>query len=313
MKFVLQIAAVLIAFGLSSSNAQDPNVFCNFILLDQFPFPYTCQMIGLSIFDDENLPIVLGGNHLPGRGHNDVTYVEIMNSDVPFIITQFFTTFPNLEMFAVFSGGLTRIQSRAFSNAFNLRFVAIIFNQGLRTVHANAFDGAANIEFLDLSENGIDALHDDSFNGAPQIRTLFLDVNAIINLPPNVFRSLPALDELSVADNAIESLDGRLLENSPQMFDLNFSGNQINAVGRTFFDAFNSNILFSIDFRHNLCISNSWGGWISLDDVRRDMEQCFANSGETPVPDDVRNFILELRGLLVLRYENGTEVVRLKG
>lgn len=48
---------------------------------------------------------------------------------------------------------------------------------------------------------------------------------------------------------------------------------------------------------------------ILIEKIRRDMEQCFANSGGTPVLDDVRNFILEMRGSLVLRCENGTEAV----
>lgn len=312
MKFFVQIATILIVFGFSSSNAQDPNVFCNFVVMDEFPYPYACQMVGLWIYDDENLPIVLGGNHLPGRGNNDVGYVEIMNSTIPFIITQFFTTFPNLEAFAIVNGGLTRVQSRAFSNAFNLRFLTIILNPGLRTIHANAFDGAASLEFVNLSDNEIDNLHDDTFAGALQIEVIIMENNAITHLPPNIFRFL-RLTELSISNNQIESLDGRLLESSSGLSFVDFSANRISSIGRTFFDTVINQNLFFLDFRQNLCIDHHWLGIgsISIDDVRQEMEYCF--SGEPPVPDDVRNFILELRGSLVLRYENGTEVIRLEG
>lgn len=180
---------------------------------------------------------------------------------------------------------------------------------------ANAFDGAPNIEVLDLSRNEIETLHDDSFTGVPEIYLLYLEDNAIVNLPPNIFRSLPEHLELVVMNNQIELLDGRLLENTSRMLGLSFGGNRINAVGRTFFDGFGSNTVLVIDFEQNICIDSFWfaTGEVNLDDVRREMEQCFANSGEPPVPDDVRNFIFELRGSLVLRFENGTEVVRLNG
>lgn len=287
---------------------QAQTISCNFHLVGN---TYTCEIVGASLVDDESLHVVIEGEHLPAMSDADVLEVVILHSNVPFIPTQIFTTFPNLELFTAHDSGLTRVESHAFSSAINVNLVVITENPELREIEANAFQGATNLDILILADNQIETLHEEAFAATPHLQSITLFNNSLSQLPLNVFRFMTTLTYLDLSFNQLERLDGRLFENVTQMFILDLAGNRVNAVGRSFFDAFSMDHLFLIDFTDNVCVDHYWilGGSINIDNVRRDMEQCFLNF-ETPDPE-VRTFILELRGSLILRDVNGTEIIRL--
>lgn len=277
---------IFIALGIiASANAQVVNIQCTFQNIGGL---YTCSMFGITLNDNENADIVIGGLHFPDRGDADVERVQISFSSIPFIITQFFTTFPNLADIQISGAGLQRIQSNAFANARNLRTVSITLNNQFRTVNANAFNGASDIRSIDLSSNAIDSIHETAFTGATTLEVLFIQ------------------------NNQLETIEGRLLANNTRVTQLNINSNQVNAIGRTFLDSLTGLQLFGAN--DNVCVNQSWviGGTTTIETVRQGLTTCFNNSAEPPPPgpdDEVRRFILELRGPLTIRNEDGSEII----
>lgn len=303
----LKLQIVLICFLSPLIKAQTvANVNCNFVLSGN---TYSCQIAGTTVSDDENVLFIIGGVHLQGQTNADVERIEVMVSNIPFIIVQLLTTFPNVHTFSLSSSGLTRIQSNAFSNGTNLRSISITFNP-LTTIAANAFFGASNLEFLDLLGNQLEFIHELAFNGLTSLQQIFGDHNRLQVLHHNVFRTLISLDSLYLANNQLESLDGRLLSNNNNMRRLDIARNQINAIGRNFLDGIPS--LSSFNTVGNRCTNSFWtiGGVTTIETVRLALAPCFDNFVEPP-EDDVKIFTLELRGSLILRLENGTEIIRL--
>lgn len=169
---------------------------------------------------------------------------------------------------------------------------------------------------MDLQGNGITSIHETAFNGLSSVHTIFLGTNLIQRLPVQVLSTLTSLEFFHADSNRLESLDGRLFANNPRIVNLNFNFNQINAMGRNFLD-FIPQIL-EIRFLLNRCANNHWiinflG--VTIETVRQGLSVCFNNFVETPEPEpepegELRRFVLELRGPLSLRFENGTEIVR---
>lgn len=269
---------------------------------------YICNLRGITLGDNENQSIAIGGDHLPERDEFSVTSVVIEDSDIPFIITQIFTTFPYLDRLTIRASGLQRIQPYAFANAYFLHRLHITYSPELRHLPANSFHGAWSIQELEIAYCGLESIHEDAFDGLAAIYVLALSHNNIRQLPPNVFRPLYAMELFFVFSNQIESLDGRLFEANPWLTRVDFSNNQIDAVGRNFFDPLI--LLAGFAFNGNICADAHWntGGEVTVDTIREALETCFINFENLP-----KVFTMELHGTLIIRHENGTEIVTMKG
>lgn len=265
--------AVVILCGFSSTAAQIINLPCRFFVSDGL---YTCQLVGVTIPENQNANIVVTGIHQLGNTNNHVQRVSILFSNVPLIITQLFTTFPFMRSLQVMSG-LTRIQSNAFANANHLDNVEIIENPRLGTIHSNAFVGAPNLRFLDLHRNGIQVIHALAFNGLPLLQALWLDDNNIQQLPAQVLSPLTSLQKIVLDDNRLTSIDGRLFANNFWMLHIDLQRNNINSVQWNFLDR--NPRLNSLSMQGNVCTNNNWmiGGGVTIDTVRRDLVRCFNN------------------------------------
>lgn len=90
---------------------------------------------------------------------------------------------------------------------------------------------------------------------------------------------------------------------------MNFTDNQINALGRGFLT--NLNYLNHFNMDGNRCVSGSWGVSISVstEDVLRILQPCFDNYLESQ--DVVKTFTIALRGSLIIKDENGNEILKL--
>lgn len=288
---------------------------------------YTCNIAGASIIDNPNAVITIGGFHTGGRNNEMVNRVQITASNIPFIVTQLFDTFPNLRDLSIINGGLLRIQSRAFLPATSLRTVTITGNLNLRTIESDAFFGHASLEQIEITVSQIDNIHSTAFVSLPNLRQLTLDNNRITEVHSDAFATLPSLQTVSFSNNQLSTLPGRLFAHNPSITRIDFPNNQINAIGRSFLDNLNSLHVFG--FMGNRCASNFWviGSTTNIETIRSGLAVCFNNSVEIPdesttmipqtstiVPPaeiEVRRFVLELRGSLVIRDENGVIVGQL--
>lgn len=274
MKNFSKTFVVLFIIGQFSVQAQTVQYFgCNYLLLSG---SYTCQLREISIPDNENVEILIGGQHLPNFGNLDVLRVQLFDSNVPFVPTQLFTVFTNLRNIFFRGSGLNRIQTNAFSNAKNLE-TAVFEASALTTIHANAFSGAVKLQTLDFWENQLQSVHESAFVGLSSLRSLYLDNNQIQQLHFNVFSPLLSLEKLVLNSNRLEVLDGRLIANNSLLLHLEISLNQINAIGRSFLDNTPSLALFGA--LNNRCISRNFriGGSTTLENVRVALATCFEN------------------------------------
>jgi Leucine-rich repeat (LRR) protein len=296
---------LLILVTFSSVRPQRVNVNCSFSL---FPDGYFCQLVWVTISDNPNADIVIGGNHNPGRTNADVTGVQITQSNIAFVVTQLFTTFPNLEELSINNGGLTRIQPNAFINARNLQRIHFINHPSLQSIDANAFAGLVSLNDLTLRSNGIVTVHEQAFVGLSSLLSVSLAQNRIVELPSNVFAPLNSLIVALLGRNQLKSLDGRLFANNRQLVTIEFPENRINAIGRSFLD--NLPNLRLLDLRQNLCTDQQWvtGGIVTIDFIRANLDTCFNNAVEPP-DNELRRFVIEVRGPFSLKFENGTNIV----
>lgn len=305
MKLLAKLCVVLVFLNLSATEAQVVNLNCLFTVINGI---YTCSFVDVIITND-NVPVNIVRQHLPGRTDADVLRVEITSSNISSIFTEVFTLFSNMESFQVTTTTLNRVQSNAFANARNLRTALFIFNQMVE-VQSNGFTGASNLLDLEIFSSQLELIHETAFNGLTSLQMLYLERNQLHQLSANVFRPLVQLEYLSLTENQLSSLDGRLLESNTRLSFLSLASNRINAIGRNFVDNLTS--LRSFNTLGNICTSNFWAidSSTTLDTVRQQLSTCFNNFVEPP-KENVRRFALELRGSLTLLNEDGNEIVRL--
>lgn len=303
----MKLLGVFFVLGLSVAYGQTININCNFFIQNTV---YTCQVFAITVPDNESATINIGGVHMTNRTNADVRTIQILGGSIPFIVTHLFTTFPQATSFSISNGGLTRIQIGAFAAAQSLTSISIRSNN-LKEIPANAFTGASRLLSLDVQQNQIEAIHETAFNGLAALFSLSIGRNNIRELHHNTFRALTSLRLVDAMYNLLESLDGRLFNNNPQVVELSFDRNRINAIGRNFLD--NVTSLTGFFVWENICVNSGWfiSGPITIDTIREGLTTCFNNAVEIPDPEDnLRRFILEIRGPFSLHHENGTEIVR---
>lgn len=306
--------------GIASITGQQTHINCVFANQGNI---YTCNIAGTSLIDNPSALITIGGFHIGGRTNDMVNRVQITASNIPFIITQLFTTFVNLQELSIINGGLLRVQSGAFLEARSIRTVTMSGNLNLRTLEPNAFTGAQNLQQIDILVSQIDNIPSTAFLNLSNLRVLSLDNNRINEIHPDAFETLQSLQTVSLSNNQLHTLPGRLFANNRNIIRIDLPNNQINAIGRSFLDGLNSLHVFG--FLSNRCASNFWivGTTTTVDTIRDGLTVCFNNSIEIPdetttsplttttnllTENEVRRFVLELRGSLVIRDENGVIV-----
>lgn len=267
----------LVLISLSVVAPQSVNVNCDF-QKDEFS-QYVCVLEGVTIADDQNANIVIGGNHLPGLKNEDVIKVEIINTSIPFIITQFFTTFPNVIEFFISNSGLTRVQTGAFANARSLIIIRIQENPTFRQIHANAFTGALNVQSLMLHNNNIDSIHGTAFDGLSSLSALYLTRNQNRHLSKDLLRPLKSLRWFFAGSNQLEFIDGNLFELNYEIVQIDFNDNRINAIGRNLLNG--KRALSSFSIKQNICVNDGWTTSQTQDFIERvheGLSVCYANA-----------------------------------
>lgn len=290
---------MLLSTLLTLAISQNVNLNCLFADVSGV---YRCLLRNVNV-TDENQNIIIGGNHMFGRSNADVTRVDLSVSTTPFIITQFFTTFVNLEALIISEVGLTRIQPNAFESAYILNTLALGGNP-LRTLNAGAFRGLNKLTALSVYDSELTTINERAFEGLENVDVVFLSGNKIQSLPRGVFQPFVNLFYISLGDNLIESLHGEIFSNSRDVRQIELENNQINALGRNFLD--NLNYLQYLNLEGNKCVSGSWS-LVPKDQLLQILKPCFENF----VDSEAKIFTFELHGTLLIRDEKGNEILQL--
>lgn len=263
---------------------------------------YGCDAGEFVITQSNTLTIVIVGNHLPNQTNMDVVSVTTFNQPLPFVITEFFTIFPNLQYYQI-EGGLHEIQEDAFELAVNLIEFGI-FISPLRVLPANAMAGASKlISFLIVLCDKLETIDQNAFSGLDSLDIIQILVTSLRFLPENVFSTLHNLTDIVISGNQIQAIPSTLFDKNLRLDTIIIADNNVNAVARSFVDNFvNLPYLNAFYFGGNSC-GNSTYHPSNVDQIHSALQQCYQNYEQR------RHFSLELRGSLVIRDENGNVIL----
>jgi len=259
---------------------------------------YRCVAREFLITQNGTQTTVIVGNHLPNMTNLDVNQVEIFNQPIPFVIREFFTTFPNLDTLFIFGGLLQRIQDDAFAFAQNLTLIAI-FNIPIRVLPANFLAGTKiqNFQISNCAE--LEKIDQNAFYGLNTLEDIHIRNTRIKFIPENVFSTLPNLLRVSLQDNPIQTLPSEIFHNNFRLRIISLFNNRINAIGRNLVENFvNLPDLGTFSLNGNVC-ANSGFIAANIPAIHEALQDCYRNYVQR------RHFELELQGSLVIRDENG--------
>jgi len=280
-------------------NGQHVEIRCHFRYIDIWDV-YECITHEYIITQNNTSSFTIVGDHFPNMTNLDVNEVSARNQPIPFVITEFFTTFPNLRRLN--TGGLQRIQDDAFTFAHNFLDLWIA-NSPLRVVPANGFVGASNLQFLQISDcHELEKIDQNAFSGLNNLRRLTITNTKLRFLSENVFSTLPYLRAVTISNNQISTLPENIFHNNLRLEEIMFANNSINAVGRNFVDNLaNMTNLWAFAFIGNNCGNGTYFP-PDFTDLHTALQECYRNYEQR------RHFQLDLQGSLVIRDENGDVV-----
>jgi Leucine-rich repeat (LRR) protein len=224
---------------------------CRFYI-DPLTNYYVCDIEGVTDADDESQSFSITGEHLANKTNMDVDIFHVINCSIPFVVSQAFYTFPQMQGYFAESSGLKRIQTNAIQNARKLRLFFASNNPDLTTVHAHAFAAGSFLEEVHLPFNSISEIHPNALVGLTNVWSLNFNVNKIKEIPKNLLRPLLRLRVFGIGSNLLKVLDGELFTYNPRMRQIYFSFNEINAIGGNFLK--NLPFLDWIFIQRNPCI-----------------------------------------------------------
>lgn len=304
------LALFIALMAIHSVNAQTAAIAeCEFFMVSG---QYGCYLSGVTIEDNENIDVIIGGQHWGDYNDSSVLWITFSDSNVSAIIPQLFTTFPNANQLLMSGTGLARIPAGSFANASSLQYLFFNNEPQLQELPENAFVGASELLYLDIVGNAINTVHVNAFTGLPLLQILYLDNNEIRVLSPDVFRPLTAAAFIRLSENLLETIVGGLFAGNPQLEFVALNQNQITAIGRDFLD--NTPNLRALDMRGNICSTGNWEIGVNgttIETIRQDLEVCFSNPIDPP-EEEVKHFTIELRGTLIIYDADGVEIGRLE-
>lgn len=225
-----------------------------------------------------------------GVANGNVAEVVFSFSYTPFVITQFFTTFPNVKSLQMTQGKLERIQPGAFRTAFNLE-VLDYRNNLLRYIGPNSFYGAEKMIKIGLWSNLIEGIDANAFNGLLNLQELILNGNKLRTLPATLFSPLPKLKFIAIRENELLSIPSKLFSRNWMLETVALGNNMINAISPDLLK--NLPVLNILNLHNNVCIGIKDGKNLefSYTDFQvhervqillDDLQPCFRNFVEVP-------------------------------
>lgn len=265
-------------------------------------------MLNLKSFSDPSYNVTFSGQHRGGRNNSDVRNVRITNSQVPFIIRDIFTVFPNVYAMQVDNGGLEEIQGSAFARAANLRVLNFVRNN-ITSLTADTFINLPFLEELNFVSNNIVNISVNAFIGLQNLISLRFQDDSISTFLPFTFRPLNNLRNIYLTGLRLQRIDGRLFASNRFLRILDLQDNSIDAIQSTFLNNL-ANIQI-INLMENNCVNYFFSieGNLTIPDVQSNLTTCFNNFNNVR-PTYVTRLILEVEGHFTLFNENGTAIVR---
>ncbi len=180
---------------------------------------YGCYLSNIKI--ENGSSIVIRGDHLAGKGDEDVKFLEILSSIVEKIPEELFKKFRNLETFGIINSRLDQIELPECSQVRTLQFTSC----QLEKIKEEAFKRCTNLEKLQLSYNRLENFHSNILNGLSNLKFLDLFDNKLTWLSSNFFKHIPNIAKLDVGFNRIDAIHPRTFENLKKLNSVWLDGN----------------------------------------------------------------------------------------
>lgn len=195
---------------------------------------YTCTVQETTLTKDQN-KIEFGGNHSSGSTNIDVVNLRIIYSQIPFFMTQMFTTFRNLRAVEISNGGLESIRASDFLGGEMLESIYMQYNN-IKVLNGGIFAGLSRLQKLSLSKNEIEFIDGNAFSGLSSLRLLYLNDNRIRRLHRNTLNSLTELRDLSLGRNYLTRISSLLFFRNRELGYIMMDYNQISAIEGDFLE-----------------------------------------------------------------------------
>ncbi|CAO1358259.1 unnamed protein product [Diamesa serratosioi] len=149
----------------------------------------------------------------------DITELEILDSETTFIPRQLFSILPNLEFLTIITSSLTIITKGSFKGADKIESITIEGNI-IHDLGPNIFEGAETVRQLLLTENEITTISPKTFNGLNNLDVLSLRGNRVVVLDENIFKDNILLRKLIISHNKIEKVHDNLIRYNTELTTL---------------------------------------------------------------------------------------------
>lgn len=255
---------------------------------------YGCFLDGVEVLDlQANVTIV--GEHLPNRTNADVEFVQILNSNTPFVIPQLFAEFPNMNELEIRNSNLQTISLPP-----NTRLVwLILFGNNISRIENGTFVNQPELTYISATNNSIRHLDVNAFDGLEELHSLGLINNQIEEVEDGTLAPLISATVIDFEGNLLSEVSEGMFATNRNISTLYLERNRISAVHPNF--ARNMPALDYINLTGNLCVSQSFSlgteaGRMAMNNA---LQSCF-NRGVLP---DARTICLEFVGGLTI-YDN---------
>lgn len=291
------MAFIVFAVALLSSvisQDQDLELECAFSV--DWIGDYTCILQNIEVLDPEQNVIIVG-EHVEGRTNDDVTIVDVLNSNTPFMIPQIFTTFPSITHLEISNSNLESIN---IPDSVRLRMLVVDRNN-ISRIENGTFANQDELWYLNARDSNIQEIDEDGFVGLGAIVSLVLIGNQIESIAPRTFHPLVNVSYLDLEVNRLTSIGDGVFSQNTRLSSLYLGFNQIEKISPTFSAGFGDNLGF-IDLEQNECVSRRFE--IDSDDdftriiLHNSLRTCFNNFQGTP--SNLRRVVLEFQGPLRL-------------
>jgi Leucine-rich repeat (LRR) protein len=192
------------------SNAKliDPDVTCNVPSLRmycRYSGNYKCNVYDLLITKDNYAISSVVGQHKPGKTHNDVKSLMIIDQHMEYFPSNIPTHLANINEIFVNSSDLKQIRKTDLNVFINVEKIVINKNY-IKSIEENSFDQLQKLKIISLIENKLKVVPEFLFAALSSIEEIYLDKNDIEYLSSNIISANNKLQKFSISSNELQRI-----------------------------------------------------------------------------------------------------------
>lgn len=284
-------------------STQDINLQCNFWVNGRGE--YGCTLIDIEVIDP-SANVIITGSHIGERTNDDVNFIRLYNSNTPFIINEFFSTFPNLFELEIENSRLETL--RIPGNAKLERL--ILFRNNISRIDGESLRNQTNLQYLRANNNGIQEIDEDAFLDLSSLWFMMMVNNYIREIAPKTLHPLTNAIYFDFEGNELSTLGDHIFANNLLLTTLYLERNFIRTISPSFTSDLRRSEMAYITLRQNSCISRDFSvhdefDWMVLNIA---LQSCFTNFDDS---NENRRLTIGFVGNLTLFDQFGNVIARL--